>query len=78
MDGACRPGSAHLDGPSQSVLYRCVQEHLAIWLAQWRDGHDDDRPVPVMRRGSSAATSSAASLRTASPARGVGSAATAS
>ncbi len=32
--------------PSQSVLYRCVQEHLETWLAQCRDGHADDRPVP--------------------------------
>jgi Transposase zinc-binding domain len=34
--------------PSQSVLYRCVQEHLETWLAQCRDGHDDndDGPVP--------------------------------
>ena len=28
--------------PSQSVLYRCVQEHFETWLAQRRDGHDDD------------------------------------
>ncbi len=32
--------------PSQSVLYRCVQEHLETWLAQCRDGHDDDWSVP--------------------------------
>jgi hypothetical protein len=28
------------------VLYRCVQEHLETWLAQCREGHDDDEPVP--------------------------------
>jgi hypothetical protein len=32
--------------PSQSVLYRCVQEHLETWLAQCRDGHDDEWSVP--------------------------------
>lgn len=32
--------------PSQSVLYRCVQEHLETWLAQIRDGHDDEWSVP--------------------------------
>ena len=31
--------------PSQTVCYRCVQEHLATWLAQIRDGHEDDRLV---------------------------------
>ena len=31
---------------SRSVLYRCVQEHLETWLAQCREGHDDDGPVP--------------------------------
>ena len=31
---------------SRSVLYRCVQEHLETWLAQCREGHDDDEPVP--------------------------------
>jgi hypothetical protein len=33
--------------PSQSVLYRCVQQHLESWLAQCRDGHHDDGPVPA-------------------------------
>ena len=32
--------------PSRSVLYRCVQAHLETWLAQCRDCHDDDGPVP--------------------------------
>ena len=32
--------------PSRSVLYRCVQEHLETWLAQCRDGHDDEWLVP--------------------------------
>jgi hypothetical protein len=32
--------------PSRSVLYRCVQQHLETWLAQCREGHDDDGPVP--------------------------------
>jgi hypothetical protein len=50
MDGACRteraPGRYQPRCPSQSVLYRCVQEHLQTWLAHFRKGHDDDRPVP--------------------------------
>ncbi len=33
--------------PSQSVLYRYVQEHLETWLVQCRDGHDDAGPVPA-------------------------------
>jgi hypothetical protein len=50
MDGACRareraPGLYAPRRPSQSVLYRCVQEHLATWLAQCRDGHHDAGPV---------------------------------
>jgi hypothetical protein len=32
--------------PQQSVLYRCVQQHLETWLTHCREGHDDDRPVP--------------------------------
>jgi len=32
--------------PSESVLYRCVQQHLEPWLAQCRDGHDDEWSVP--------------------------------
>jgi hypothetical protein len=32
--------------PSQSVLYRCVQQHLETWLAECREGHDDAGPVP--------------------------------
>ena len=52
MDGACRareraPGRYPPRRPSQSVLYRCVQEHLATWLAQCRDGHHDAGPVPA-------------------------------
>jgi len=31
---------------SESVLYRCAQEHLETWLAQCRDGHDDEWSVP--------------------------------
>ena len=53
MDGACRreraPGRYTPRRPSQSVLYRCVQEHLATWLAQFRDDHDDAGPVPALR-----------------------------
>ena len=36
--------------PSQSVLYRCVQEHLETWLVQCRDGHDDDRSMATVRQ----------------------------
>ena len=37
--------------PNQSVLYRCVQEHLETWLAQCRDGYDDGGPVlPYVER----------------------------
>jgi len=32
--------------PSESVLYRCVQQHLETWLVQCRDGHDDEWSVP--------------------------------
>ena len=32
--------------PSESVLYRCVQEQFETWLAQCRDGHDDEGSVP--------------------------------
>ncbi len=28
------------------MLYRCVQQHLETWLAECREGHDDDAPVP--------------------------------
>jgi hypothetical protein len=35
---------------NQSVLYRCVQEHLETWLAQCRDGYDDAGPVPSSPR----------------------------
>ena len=31
--------------PSQSVLYRCVQEHLETWLAHCREDPDDDGSV---------------------------------
>ena len=52
MDGGCRtreraPGRYQPRRPSQSVLYRCVQEHLETWLVQCRDGHDDAGPVPA-------------------------------
>jgi hypothetical protein len=33
--------------PSESVVYRCVQQHLETWLAQCREGHDDDGPMPA-------------------------------
>ena len=47
MDGACRaregaPGQYQPRRPSQSVLYRCVQQHLGTWLAHSREGHDDE------------------------------------
>jgi len=32
--------------PSRSALYRCVQQYLETWLAQCRDGHDDEWSVP--------------------------------
>jgi len=43
MDGARQarkraPGRYPPRRPSESVLYRCVQEHLETWLAQCRDG----------------------------------------
>jgi len=49
MDGACRatecaPRRYTPRRPSQSVLYRCVQQHLENWLAQCRDGYDDTGP----------------------------------
>jgi hypothetical protein len=52
MDGACRareraPGRYQPRRPRQSVLYRCVREHLETWLAQCRDGHYDAGPVPA-------------------------------
>ena len=40
------PGRYQPRRPSESVLYRCVQQHLETWLAQCREGHDDDAPVP--------------------------------
>ncbi len=51
MDNGCRagrrvPGRYRPRRPRESVLYRCVQEHLEIWLAQCRDGQNDDRLVP--------------------------------
>jgi len=44
--GARAPARYRPRRPSQSVRYRCVQQHFETWLAQCRDGHDDDRPVP--------------------------------
>ena len=35
--------------PNQSVLYRCIQEHLETWLAHRREGPDDAGPVPARR-----------------------------
>ncbi len=32
--------------PSQSVLYRCVQQHLETWLAHCREGYDAERSAP--------------------------------
>ena len=51
MGAECRAGESAAARyrprrPSQSVLYRCVQQHLETWLAQCREGHDDDAPVP--------------------------------
>jgi hypothetical protein len=65
--------------PNQSVLYRCVQEHLETWLAQCRDGHDDDDgPVPPYVEREFRRYWSAASWPTASPGRAVGNAGTTS
>ena len=52
MDGACQaregaPGQYQPRRPSQSVLYRCVQQHPETSLAHSREGHDDDGPVPA-------------------------------
>ena len=33
--------------PSQTLLYRCVQQHFETWLALCGDGHDDEAPVPA-------------------------------
>ena len=51
MGVECRAGESaaaryRLRRPSQSVLYRCVQEHLETWLARCRNGHDDEWSVP--------------------------------
>ena len=51
MDGACQareraPGRYQPRRPSESVLYRCIQQHLETWLAQCRDGHHDEWSVP--------------------------------
>ena len=51
MGAECRAGESAAARyrprrPSQSVLYRCVQQHLETWLAQCRDGHDDEWSVP--------------------------------
>ena len=32
--------------PQHNVLYRTVQQHLETWLAQCREGHDDEWSVP--------------------------------
>jgi len=44
--GARAPARYRPRRPSQSVLYRCVQQHLETWLAHCRDGHDDEWSVP--------------------------------
>ena len=41
------PGQYQPRRPSQSVLYRCVQQHLETSLAHSREGHYDDGPVPA-------------------------------
>jgi hypothetical protein len=64
--------------PSESVLYRCVQEHLESWLAECRYGHDDEGSVPEYVEWESAATSTAAFLPMASPAPAADHAATTS
>ena len=51
MGAECRAGESAAARyrprrPSQSVLYRCVQQHLETWLAQYRDSHDDEWSVP--------------------------------
>ena len=63
--------------PSQSVLYRTVQEHLATWLAQAATA-TTTVSVPHTSSVSSAVIWSAASSPTASPGPGVGSAGTTS
>jgi hypothetical protein len=52
MDGACRAseraaGRYQPRRPSQSVLYRCVQEHFETWLAHRREDYADEGPVPA-------------------------------
>ena len=52
MDGACQArqraaGRYQRRRPNQSVLYRCIQEHLETWLAHRREGRDDDGPAPA-------------------------------
>ena len=36
--------------PSQSVLYRCVQQHLETWLDHCHEGHDDGPVPPYVER----------------------------
>ncbi len=45
--GECAPGRYQPRRPGQSALYRCVQDHFAIWLAHSCGGHDDAGPVPT-------------------------------
>ena len=83
MDGACRareraPGRYTPRRPSQSVLYRCVQEHLATWLAQCRDGHHDAGPVPAYVEREFRRYLECGFLPMALPGRGAGSADTTS
>jgi hypothetical protein len=44
--GARAPARYRPRRPSESVLYRCVQQHLETWLAHCRDSHDDEWSVP--------------------------------
>ena len=64
--------------PSESVLYRCVQQHLETWLAQCRDGHDESGRCRNMWSGSSAVTWNAESSHMALPGPGAGSVGTTS
>ena len=80
MDGACRareraPRRYQPRRPSQSVLYRCVQEHLETWLAQCRDRDYDAGPVPACVERGFRRYLQCGILPTALPARGAGSAA---
>jgi len=73
MDGACQareraPGRYQPRRPSESVLYRCIQQHLETWLAQCRDGTMTRGRCRRMWSGSSAVTWNAASSPAVLPA----------